>query len=176
MVGCSVVSWYKQGVCELKQFDRFRCIVTIVTNTYFSAIFKICILSMLHYPAKSLLPLASICHRPIQAKRLIFASSMYILRQTITKRVIYLPLACIYYGPIKASRLILRIKKVLHKQLYFHLTHWGLVTHIRVGKLTNICSDNGLSPGRRQAIIFTNAGILLIGPLGTNFSEILIGI
>ena len=43
-----------------------------------------------------------------------------------------------------------------------------------VGKLTNIGSDNGLSPGRRQAIIWTNAGILLIGPLGTNFSEILI--
>ena len=28
-------------------------------------------------------------------------------------------------------------------------------------------------PGRRQAIIWTNAGILLIGTLGTNFSEIL---
>ena len=32
-------------------------------------------------------------------------------------------------------------------------------------------SDNGLSPDRRQVIIWTNAGILLIGPLGTNFSE-----
>ena len=29
-----------------------------------------------------------------------------------------------------------------------------------------------LSPGRRQAIIWTNAGILSIEPLGTNFSEI----
>ena len=48
--------------------------------------------------------------------------------------------------------------------------------HICVGNLTIIGSDNGLSPGRRQAIILTNAGILLIGPLGTNFSEILIGI
>ena len=36
--------------------------------------------------------------------------------------------------------------------------------------------DNGLSPSRRQAIIWTNAGILLIRPLGTNFSEILKGI
>ena len=50
------------------------------------------------------------------------------------------------------------------------------MTHICVSKLTNIGSDNGLSPGRRQAIIWTNAGILLIGPLGTNFSENLIGI
>ena len=57
---------------------------------------------------------------------------------------------------------------------YNHLTHWGWVTHICVNKLTIIGSDNGLSPGRRQAIIWTSAGILLIGPLGTNFSEILI--
>ena len=56
------------------------------------------------------------------------------------------------------------------------LTHWGRVTHICVGKLTITASDNGLSPGRRQAIIWTNAGILLIGPLGSNFSEIVIAI
>ena len=56
------------------------------------------------------------------------------------------------------------------------LTHWGRVMHICVSKLTSIVSDNGLSPGWRQAIIWTNAGILLIGPLGTNSSEILIGI
>ena len=50
------------------------------------------------------------------------------------------------------------------------------MTHICVNKLTIIGSDIGLSPGRRQAIIRTNAGILLIGPLGTNLSEILIEI
>ena len=50
------------------------------------------------------------------------------------------------------------------------------MTHICVDNLTNFGSDKGLSPGRRQAIILTNAGISLIGPLGTNFSEILIGI
>ena len=53
------------------------------------------------------------------------------------------------------------------------IPQWGRVTHICVGKLTIIGSDNGLSPGRRQAIIRTNAGILFIGTLGTNFSEIL---
>ena len=58
----------------------------------------------------------------------------------------------------------------------FHLTHWGRVTHICVGKLTIIGSDNGLAPGRRQAIIWTNAAVLLIGPLGINFNEILIEI
>ena len=45
-----------------------------------------------------------------------------------------------------------------------------------VGKSTIIGSDNGISHGRHQAIIWTNAGILLIEPLGTNFSEILIEI
>ena len=64
-----------------------------------------------------------------------------------------------------------------HKAYICHdLTHWGRVTHICVGKLTNIDSDNGLSPERRQAIIWIKAGILLIGPLGINFSEILIEI
>ena len=57
-----------------------------------------------------------------------------------------------------------------HKPLT--LTHWGRVTHICVSKLTIIGSDNGLSPGRCQVIIWTNAGILLIWTLGTNFSKI----
>ena len=58
----------------------------------------------------------------------------------------------------------------------FSLTHWGRMTHICVSNLTIIGPDNGLSPGRRQAFIWTNARILLIGPWGRNFSEILIGI
>ena len=56
------------------------------------------------------------------------------------------------------------------------LTHWGRVTHICVTELTIIISDNALSPGRRQAIIWNNAGLLLIEPWGINFSEISIGI
>ena len=48
---------------------------------------------------------------------------------------------------------------------------------LRLGdQLTNTGSDNGLSPGRHQAIIWTNAGILLIGPLGTYFNVIWIEI
>ena len=56
------------------------------------------------------------------------------------------------------------------------LTHWIGVTHKYIGKLIIIGPDNGLSPGQRQAIILTNAGIMLIRPLGTNFSEIFIEI
>ena len=55
-------------------------------------------------------------------------------------------------------------------------TYWGQVTHICVSKLTLIGSNNGLVPGQRQATIWTNVGILLIGPLGTNFNEIIIEI
>ena len=58
----------------------------------------------------------------------------------------------------------------------YHLTHWGRVTLTCVSKQIIYGSDNGLSPSRRQAIIWTNAGILLIGPMGTKFNEILIEI
>ena len=66
------------------------------------------------------------------------------------------------------------IKRELPIYILGCITHWGGVTHICVGELTIIVSYNGLSPGRRQAIIWTNDWILLIGHYGTNFSEILI--
>ena len=56
------------------------------------------------------------------------------------------------------------------------LTHWGLVKHICVSKLIIIGSDNGLWPSQRQAIIWTNARILSIRPLGTKLIETLIEI
>ena len=52
------------------------------------------------------------------------------------------------------------------------LTHWGRVTQMCVSKLTIIDPDDGLAPTRRQAIIWTDAGILFIDPLGTHFSKI----
>ena len=64
----------------------------------------------------------------------------------------------------------------LAMELHLAFTHWGWLTHICVSTLTIIGSDNGLSLERRQAIIWTNARILLVGPLRTNFSEILIEI
>ena len=50
------------------------------------------------------------------------------------------------------------------------------MTHICVSKLTIIGSDNGLAPGRRQAIIETNSGILLIKPVGKNLNDLSIRI
>ena len=52
--------------------------------------------------------------------------------------------------------------------LYRSLIHWSQVTRICVSRLAIIGSINGLSPGRRQAIIWTSAGILLIAPLIRN--------
>ena len=65
------------------------------------------------------------------------------------------------------------ITGVSSEQFIHVLTHRGRVTHICISKPTIIGTDNGLSPERRQVIIQTNAELLSIGPLGTNFSGIL---
>ena len=52
----------------------------------------------------------------------------------------------------------------------------GVTSVVGVPSTHLVGSDNGLSPERCQAIIWTNAGIWLMGPRGTNFSEILIEI
>ena len=78
--------------------------------------------------------------------------------------------------PCEADRYPQLERQILHiiSRHGSHISiYWGRVTHICVGNLTLIGSDNGLSPGRRQAIIKTNIEILLIGTLETNFSEIL---
>ena len=62
---------------------------------------------------------------------------------------------------------------------YLHgltLNCYGKVVHIWFSNLTITGSDNGLSPGRRHAIIWTNDVMMLIEPLGTNFNGILIEI
>ena len=55
------------------------------------------------------------------------------------------------------------------------LTHWGRVMHRPCdiyAKLTIIGSGNGLSPGRRQAIIWTDSSILLFGTNSEDLIEI----
>ena len=70
--------------------------------------------------------------------------------------------------------------KVVRKVVHFTPIVWvqdinslRWVTHICISKLTTIGWDTGLSPGWHQAIISTNAGILLIQTLGTNVSVII---
>ena len=62
-----------------------------------------------------------------------------------------------------STRLLGKTNTHIYTLWYMYLTHWGRVTHICVSNLTIIGADNGLSPCQRQAIIWTNAGILLIG-------------
>ena len=87
---------------------------------------------------------------------------------------IYIYILC--SGRVALFLIFIADTRTASQMQFLHLTHWGRVTYICVSNLTTIGSDNGLLPGRRQAIIWTNAGILLIGPSGTNFSEILIEI
>ena len=74
-----------------------------------------------------------------------------------------------------ANQILLVTNSILKKLRLIEVewTQWSkyaLVNYVTFG------SDNGLSPGQRQAIIWSSVGILIIGPLGTIFSEILIGI
>ena len=82
---------------------------------------------------------------------------------------------CIQTTKFPIGQISTALHTLKHRYLTW-LTHWGRVTHICVSELTIIGSDNGLSPGRRLAIIWNNAGLLLSEPLGTNVSEISIGI
>ena len=66
-------------------------------------------------------------------------------------------------------------KEAMRIMFLFCLTHWGQVIHYASVNWAIIDSDNGLSPEWWQ-IIWPNAAILLIGPLGINFNEILIKI
>ena len=69
---------------------------------------------------------------------------------------------------VSALQLVLRLKA--------DLTNWDRVTQICGSKLTMIGLNNGLLPGRHQAIIWIHVRILLIWSLGTNHSELLIEI
>ena len=82
------------------------------------------------------------------------------------------------WWPLCSTLNVWRCKQLvtIHHIFIVHVGSSNYKSHICVSEIIIIGSDNGLSPGRRQAIIWTNAGILLIGLLGINFSEILIEI
>ena len=56
--------------------------------------------------------------------------------------------------------------------LGYNLTHQGQVMHIYTSKLGHHWLDNLLASNTHQAIILSNAGLLLTAPLETYFSEI----
>ena len=106
---------------------------------------------------------------------IMFNRKSMLIRPVVLVQVLLFPLTP---GPVmKALRWTLGSQLgVLLCPMCVLLTHWGWATHTCVSKLIIIASDNGLSPGRHQAIIWNNAGILSIGLLWTNFSEISIEI
>ena len=62
----------------------------------------------------------------------------------------------------------------IYIHIYVYIYTWIYIyLCVCVSKLTIIGSDNGSSPGRRQAIIWVNAGIMLSGTFWISFSEIL---
>ena len=86
-----------------------------------------------------------------------------------------------YVRTLSAVRLVISVNLASPSCLWSHdswyhyaSTHLPLAPHTCVVNRVSIGSNNGLSPIRRQAIIWTNTGLLSIGPIGTNFGEILI--
>ena len=144
-----------------------------------------------HLPGTNKLIIVSYCHdtNKLYKSCLPLTFPMFLIRAAINHhwmRILYLYFQISLLSPKSVcsvyTMINLDIFNVSHLGIcnlnggFWFLTHWGLVTHICVSKLSILGSDNGLSAGRRQAIIWTNAGILFIRPLGTNFSEILVGI
>ena len=114
-------------------------------------------------------------HTSLCTLNILTLDKMAAILQTTFSKFISLKFVPDHDGPIDSNSTLIEVITWLRTGDK-PLTHWGRVTHICVSYLTIIGSDNGLTPGRHQAIIWTNAGILLIDPLATNFSENLIGI
>ena len=73
-----------------------------------------------------------------------------------------------------ASEMLWKLDTILNKKEFVWFTHLGRVTHRCVINLTFIGPGNGSSPGRRPAINWASAGILLTWSLRTNFFEVFI--
>ena len=121
-------------------------------------------------------PLAQICWRKTKLSSILDVLKNLILFSVLEKSNV-IPL--VLWGTWSAVNWLVMITYLTRGHDIFPcwiLTHWDRMTHICVSEIIIIGSDNGLSPGRHKAIIWTNAWILLSEPLGTNFSEILIEI
>ena len=106
-------------------------------------------------------------------------NEIWIRIQFFSNKIMYLKMVTLEWCPFCADLLMLWISleaSVCPPEMPPVVFNVDSLTHICVSKLTIIGSENDLLPGRHQAIIWTNAGILLIWPLGINFNQILIEI
>ena len=121
----------------------------------------------------------------LRRKSYLLPDILHVIKQNIRIRLhLFGVLSLIEFNAYRAF-LIRAIDVKLFVVVYFveiryigciSLTLWERVTHICVCNLIIIDLDNGLSPSRCQAIIWTNAEILLIGPCGINIGEIVLKI
>ena len=84
----------------------------------------------------------------------------------------------LYHTVLRPSQMI-NVNMYRYILFVFTVSVWVIFPECRIHapvNQVNICSDNGLSPIWRQAIISTSAMLLCIGHVGTNFMEISIKI
>ena len=115
--------------------------------------------SIWQHRSGSTLPYVMTCWQTAQSHYLnqcwLITKDVLYIHPRVISREVHIKLICNLYSETLS-------KSLPHLPRTNQLTHWGRVTHICVSKLASIVSDNGLSPGRCQAIIWTIAGILLI--------------
>ena len=99
----------------------------------------------------------------------ISGSSAYVKITALCRFLVYITNISMNYTIFRDDYVNLKEPKA-----YMFLTYWGQDTYMCISTLTIVVSGDGFLPSRCQVIIRTNAGILLIGPIGTNFNEILI--
>ena len=100
-------------------------------------------------------------------------STSYVVKFSVTN---FWVMSCMYasfHNAVYSVWMVLNCCQYCYILLLESHVHWW---EINVMILSSVCASQGIISSRRQAIIWTNAGILLIGPLGTNFNEILIKI
>ena len=112
-----------------------------------------------------------ICRMSLALMGILFGSSSCLYNKTEWKRINSETCICMQCDKLSPCKTLITI--------HIHVNSSPLVPHICLGNWVSIDSGKGLSPVQHQAITWTNAellSLLSIGPVGTNFSEILIKI
>ena len=94
---------------------------------------------------------------------------MFAIKYLYTRHLIYIYIYLVICN--KYADFMINVKTYCNSILLEYMHDNWCRCSLCVSKLTITDSDNGLSPDQRQAIIWTNVGMLLIGPPGTNVSE-----
>ena len=177
----NISRWWAQNLCQLLEYSRLESTFTTSALSVLLSPQPVWLFIASHlrhqltlFHTRHLVPLILIAWCSWEIKDLYFIGPFCLLTESkpVTNAAILrfeLFTGLSLWGPLGPGRVtcMLWVKEMFP---HLSLTYRCRVTHICDSKLTIIGSDTGLSPGRCQAIIWTNAGILLIGPLGTNYN------